>query len=50
VYFRFIPGGNDRLAIKARFSLGQTVAIAKSLDLLRPYEIAFGLARHIRGD
>ena len=42
------PG--DRLVNKARFSLGQTVITARAIDLLRPDEIALGLARHVRGD
>ncbi len=42
------PG--DRPVNKSRFPLGQTVVTAHALDLLRPDEIALGLARHIRGD
>ena len=33
-----------------RFPLGQTVISAHALDLLRPDEIALGLAHHVRGD
>jgi hypothetical protein len=42
------PG--DRPADKSRFTLGQTVVTAHALDILRPDEIALGLARHVRGD
>jgi hypothetical protein len=42
------PG--DRPVNKSRFPLGQTVVTAHALDLLRPDEIALGLARHVRGD
>lgn len=41
---------DDRPADKSRFPLGQTVVTANALDLLRPDEIALGLARHVRGD
>jgi hypothetical protein len=40
----------DRPVDKSRFPLGQTVVTAHALDLLRPDEIALGLARHVRGD
>jgi hypothetical protein len=40
----------DRVADKSRFPLGQTVVTARAIDLLRPDEIALGLARHVRGD
>jgi hypothetical protein len=44
-----IPSG-DRPVDKSRFPLGQTVVTAHALDILRPDEIALGLARHVRGD
>jgi hypothetical protein len=44
-----IPPG-DRPVDKSRFPLGQTVVTAHALDILRPDEIAMGLARHVRGD
>jgi len=40
----------DRPVDKSRFPLGLTVVTAHALDLLRPDEIAMGLARHVRGD
>ena len=40
----------DHPRTKCRFSLGQTVVTARAIDLLRPDEIALGLARHVRGD
>ena len=40
----------DRPLDKSRFPLGQTVVTAHALDILRPDEIALGLARHVRGD
>jgi hypothetical protein len=40
----------DHPRIKSRFPLGQTVVTTRAIDLLRPDEIALGLARHVRGD
>jgi hypothetical protein len=44
------PGDEPPKHEAVRFPLGQTVVMAHALDLLRPDEIAFGLARHVRGD
>jgi hypothetical protein len=41
---------SDRPVDKSRFPLGKAVVTARALDLLRPDEIALGLARHVRGD